>query len=108
MSESKTAVKRWPMDKAAKPQAIEASMQAENLPYYKWANGPGDVYGAHQHVYHKVIYVLEGSITFGLPDSDESISLYPGDRLYLPAGIRHDAVVGTQGVTCLEGHRQVS
>jgi quercetin dioxygenase-like cupin family protein len=94
------------MDRAARPQAIEALMQAEKLPYYKWANGPGDIYGAHQHSYHKVIYVLEGSITFGLPDSGESISLHPGDRLALPAGVRHDAVVGVQGVACLEGHRR--
>lgn len=106
MSESKIAVKRWPRDRAARPQAIEALMQAENLPYYKWSNGPYDVYGTHQHSYHKVIYVLEGSITFGLPDWGESISLDAGDRLDLPAGVRHDAVVGAQGVACLEGHRQ--
>jgi quercetin dioxygenase-like cupin family protein len=107
MSENKITVKRWSMDKAAKPQAIEVLMQAENLPYYKWGNGPGDVYGTHQHSYHKVIYVLEGSITFGLPDSGESILLHPGDRLDLPAGVRHNAVVGAHGVACLEGHRQV-
>lgn len=108
MSENNIAVKRWPVDRTASPRNIEGLMQAENVPYYKWANGPGDVYGAHRHSYHKVIYVLEGSITFGLPDSGESISLRPGDRLDLPAGVRHDAVVGAQGVACLESHRQVS
>jgi hypothetical protein len=28
----------------------------------------------------------------------------PGDRLDLPAGVRHSAIVGPQGVTCLEAH----
>ena len=28
----------------------------------------------------------------------------PGDRLDLPAGTRHDAVVGPDGVRCLEAH----
>ena len=27
-----------------------------------------------------------------------------GDRLDLPAGTRHDALVGPTGVTCLEAH----
>jgi hypothetical protein len=31
--------------------------------------------------------------------------LNPGDRLDLPAGTVHDAVVGPQGVVCLEAHR---
>ena len=34
----------------------------------------------------------------------ESVELATGDRLELPAGTRHDAVVGPAGVTCLEAH----
>ena len=33
-----------------------------------------------------------------------AVDLAPGDRLDLPAGTRHDAVVGPGGVTCLEAH----
>ena len=33
-----------------------------------------------------------------------TIDLEVGDRLDLPAGTRHDAVVGRDGVTCLEAH----
>ncbi|HYO51054.1 MAG TPA: cupin domain-containing protein [Chloroflexia bacterium] len=63
------------------------------------------MYGAHHHTYHKVIYVVQGSIIFGLPDMSEEVALSQGDRLELPAGITHDAVVGPQGVVCLEAHR---
>lgn len=100
------SVKRWPQDQSTEQHSIEALMQTENLHYYKWSNGPGDVYGAHHHSYHKVIYVLRGSITFGLPETGEKIKLSAGDRLDLPAGVQHDAVVGIDGVVCLEGHRQ--
>jgi quercetin dioxygenase-like cupin family protein len=81
-------------------------MMAEGVPYYRWSNGPGDVYPAHDHPYHKVIYVVQGSITFGLPDTDEQITLDTGDRLDLPAGVIHNATVGRLGVVCLEGHRK--
>ena len=69
-----------------------------------WSNGPGDRYGAHEHGYDKVIVVERGSIAFGLPDDGRSVRLEAGDRLELPAGTRHDAVVGSSGVTCLEAH----
>jgi quercetin dioxygenase-like cupin family protein len=72
---------------------------------YQWSNGPHDVYSAHSHSYNKVIYVVRGSITFGLPELGQKLTLKAGDRLDLPAGIVHDAVVGAQGVTCLEAHK---
>jgi quercetin dioxygenase-like cupin family protein len=57
------------------------------------------------HSYTKIIYVVHGSITFGLPDLGQQITLKAGDRLDLPAGTVHDAVVGPQGVVCLEAHK---
>ena len=77
----------------------------ESLQPYPWSNGPFDVYPAHMHSYDKVIYVVGGSITFGLPDLKQQVTLQPGDRLDLPAGTVHDAKVGPQGVVCLEAHR---
>ena len=104
--------------KTAKPEIIcwsdaelpdEALLRSiladEDLHPYVWSNGPGDVYGAHSHTYHKVIYVIRGAITFGLPDSGDKVTLNRGDRLELPAGITHNAVVGHEGVACLEAHR---
>jgi len=77
----------------------------EGMSPYQWSNGPHDVYSAHTHSYNKVIYVVRGSITFGLPELGQKLTLNAGDRLDLPAGTVHDAVVGGQGVVCLEGHK---
>jgi quercetin dioxygenase-like cupin family protein len=79
-------------------------LRAEGLRPSAWSNGPGDRYGAHEHDYDKVIAVERGSIRFGLPAGGGSVELAPGDRLELPAGTRHEAVVGPAGVTCLEAH----
>ena len=76
----------------------------EGLSPYQWSNGPNDVYSAHKHSYDKVIYVVRGSITFGLPEEGQKLLLKAGDRLDLPANTVHDAVVGPQGVVCLEAH----
>ena len=69
-----------------------------------WSNGPFDRYAAHEHGFDKVLVCVSGSIRFGLPDLGGSVDLVPGDRLDLPAGTRHDAVVGSSGITCLEAH----
>ena len=79
-------------------------MANEGLSYYTWSNGSFDVYSAHSHGYDKVIYVIQGSITFGLPELGQSLTLNAGDRLDLPAGVVHNAHVGAEGVICLEGH----
>jgi hypothetical protein len=77
----------------------------EGLSPYSWSNGPHDIYSAHSHSYDKVIYVVQGSITFGLPELEDQLTLSAGDRLDLPANIVHNAVVGPQGVICLEAHK---
>ena len=84
--------------------SLTARLRAEGLEAGRWSNGPGDRYGAHRHDYDKVLVVGSGSIRFGLPDRGESAELGVGDRLELPAGTRHDAVVGPGGVACLEAH----
>ena len=80
-------------------------MADEGLNPYSWSNSPFDVYSAHSHSYNKVIYVVQGSITFGLPELGKQLTLKTGDRLDLPAGVVHDAHVGAQGVVCLEAHK---
>jgi uncharacterized protein YjlB len=79
-------------------------LRAEGLDSSSWSNGPAERYAAHEHGYDKVIVVERGSIAFGLPADRRSIALDAGDRLELPAGTRHDAIVGPSGVTCLEAH----
>ncbi len=79
-------------------------LRAEGWHPSPWSNGPGDDYRAHQHDYDKVLVVAHGSIRFGLPGTDAVVELGVGDRLDLPAGTSHDALVGPDGVTCLEAH----
>ena len=79
-------------------------IRAAGLQPTSWSNGPHDRYAAHDHGYDKVIVVASGSIVFGLADRSEVIELQVGDRLDLPAGTAHDAVVGQDGVSCLEAH----
>ena len=81
-----------------------ARLRAVGLTSGTWRNGPGDAYAAHRHGYDKVIVCVQGSITFGLPGRAGAIPLDAGDRLELPAGVDHDAVVGPAGVVCLEAH----
>lgn len=85
--------------------ALRRLCEEQGLHPYQWSNGPRDTYGAHSHSYAKVIYVVRGSITFGLPEEERKIELKAGDRLDLPAGTIHNAVVGAQGVVCLEAHQ---
>jgi quercetin dioxygenase-like cupin family protein len=72
---------------------------------YSWSNGPHDRYGAHSHPYEKVLYCVDGSITFLLEPEGRSLELAAGDRMVLPAGMVHSAVVGPHGCTCIEGQR---
>ena len=96
---------RWPALDSPSRDDLWRLMTNEGLSPYAWSNGPQDIYSAHEHDYDKVIYVVSGSITFGLPQLERTLTLNPGDRLDLPAGIVHDATVGPDGVVCLEGHK---
>lgn len=101
-----TRVTLWDGSRPPDERALRARFAAQNLEPYAWGNPPGDVYAPHSHPYHKVLMVLRGSITFGLPDEGRYLTLHAGDRLDLPPGVVHDAQVGEQGVTCLEAVRQ--
>ena len=100
------SVQPWPAGEPPTEARIQRIMNDAGLNPYRWSNAPGDVYHAHSHPYHKVIYVVQGSITFGLPGLGRQATLHPGDRLDLPAGVTHDAVVGPEGVLCLDGHKR--
>jgi quercetin dioxygenase-like cupin family protein len=96
---------RWNQPDYPTEAQLRKIYSEEGLNPYVWSNGPGDVYPPHSHSYHKVIYVLQGSITWLLSQNGQEIETYPGDRLDLPSFVQHAARVGSQGVTCLEAHR---
>ncbi|MGO9178306.1 MAG: cupin domain-containing protein [Candidatus Limnocylindrales bacterium] len=81
-----------------------ASLGREGLEASEWGNGPGDRYPAHRHGYDKVLVCVEGGIEFWLRELSRVAALEPGDRLDLPSNTWHEAVVGRDGVRCLEAH----
>ena len=85
--------------------ALMTKLRAEAGGCYSWSNGPGDRYAAHSHNFEKVLYCVDGSITFVLEADAKRLELTPGDRMVLPAGTVHSAIVGSSGCTCIEGHR---
>ena len=84
---------------------LMTKLRAEAHDCYSWSNGPGDRYAAHTHAYEKVLYCVNGSITFVLEAEGRRLELKGGDRMVLPAGTVHSAVVGPGGCSCIEGRR---
>lgn len=84
--------------------AARQRLASDGIEVVAWGNGPDDRYAAHVHDHDKVLVVVAGSIRFLLPATDTELQLATGDRMDLPAGTRHAAVVGPDGVRCLEGH----
>lgn len=84
---------------------LVARLRTEARDVYEWSNAPGDRYGWHSHAYTKILYCLEGSLDFILAPA-ERIHLVAGDRMELPAGTSHSAVVGDRGVACAEGKKE--
>jgi uncharacterized protein YjlB len=100
----KLKITRWDQPTPPTEAELRQIYRQEGLSPYTWSNGPGDIYPAHTHAYHKVLYVMRGSITWELPEIGQQIETFPGDRIDLPSGTLHAARVGPQGVTCLEAH----
>lgn len=98
-------VKRWQGGRPPSREQLEELIRNESPGGSTWSNGPGFQYAAHSHAYTKILYVIEGSIRFDVPELSEHVTLRPGDRMELPAGQVHSAKVGPQGVECLEAHR---
>jgi len=96
---------RWEGEPPDESQ-IRASLAQEGLEPERWSNASGDRHLVHSYDYHKIVCCVEGSIWFTITDErDRTIELEPGDRLEIPPGVRHGAMAGMDGVTCLEAHR---
>ena len=106
MTANAFSVTYWEAASPPTEELLLRIMKGQGLNPYSWSNGPHDAYSAHKHGYNKVIYVVKGSITFGLPLLKKQVTLRAGDRLEIPAGTVHDAHVGVNGVVCLEGRKE--
>jgi len=102
---------RWSAATPPREEELLSRMRQQGLAPYRWSNGPGDTYALHSHTYEKVLYCVQGSLCFVLPDQraeEQQIELTPGDCLILPPDVRHSAIVGSLGVVCLEATRPAS
>ena len=86
---------------------VEARLLKEADHCYQWSNGPGFEYETHSHPYRKILYVERGAIIF-TPAGGQPIAMTAGDRMDLPAGTPHGAIVGPDGVTCWEGRAKTA
>jgi quercetin dioxygenase-like cupin family protein len=78
---------------------------AENCPHpRRWTGVPSEVYPWHGHGYHKILFVVSGSITFE-DEERKTYRLTPGDRLDIEPGTLHSATAGPEGVECMESYR---
>ena len=93
----------WSASEPPSEARVRERYAAEGLHPYAWSNTAHDRYPVHEHPYHKVLYCVAGSIRFLVAGTP--CDLAPGDRLDLPPRTPHAAVVGPEGVTCLEAHR---
>jgi quercetin dioxygenase-like cupin family protein len=97
---------RWRGGQHPTYQAITQKIQQEGMRPYTWSNGPNFRYAARSHGYGKVLYCVEGSVEVFLPDLNQTIVLKPGDRMELPRGVRHAAIIGPKGAQCVEAIKQ--
>jgi len=102
---------RWQDKTLPTERELREQMQREGLSPYTWSNGPNYTYAAHTHGYEKVLYCVQGSIRFVLPEQVNAdgnpnfVDLNSGDGMLLPPHTLHSAIVGPHGVTCLEASR---
>lgn len=102
MQQDAVRVIRWTGGHHPTLSVITRQMQKEGLRPYVWDNTPNYRYAVRTHGYHKVMYVVEGNIEVTLPDSNQRVRLRAGDRVEIPAGVRHGAIIGSSGAKCVE------
>ncbi len=93
---------RWSGGQHPTLSNITRQMQKEGLRPYVWDNAPNHRYAVRSHGYHKVMYIVEGILEITLPDSNQRVKLRAGDRVEIPAGVRHGAIIGSSGAKCVE------
>jgi cupin superfamily acireductone dioxygenase involved in methionine salvage len=81
-------------------EEIKQAFADEGLSPHSWSNSACYFYQEHSHDYDKVLYCVQGGVTFHLKDGD--VVLHPGERIDIPAGTAHSATVGPDGVECME------
>lgn len=67
---------------------------------FDWHDNPGTKYAEHAHRGKVSFYVLRGAVTFS---GDIEITVSAGERFDVPMGIKHSAIVGSDGCDWVVG-----
>ncbi|MBC7812820.1 MAG: cupin domain-containing protein [Burkholderiales bacterium] len=102
IDQSVVRVVRWTGGQHPTLSGITRDMKKQGLRPFMWDNAPNHRYAVRSHGYDKVLYVIEGNLEITLPDSNQRMRLRSGDRIDIPAGVRHGTIVGSSGVKCVE------
>ena len=95
-------VTRWHGGQHPTSSIITQMMHKEGLRPYRWNNSPNTRYAIRSHNYDKVLYVVSGSLELTLPDTNQRTRMGSGDRIDIPAGVRHGKHIGSAGAACIE------
>jgi len=93
----------WTEETPPREADLARRLAAEGFDALRWSDPPGAEYPPHRHDQDESLWLLRGSMTFGV--AGERYPLGPGDRLMLPAGTVHTAVAGSDGAAYLIGRR---
>jgi quercetin dioxygenase-like cupin family protein len=106
MTTHSLSILRWEKPTPPTEQEAEARLHQEGYEVFKWHDVPGAEYPDHQHHCDECLWILAGTMT--LESKDQTFTLQPGDRLFLPKDLPHRAIVPTDpsGVTYLVGQKR--
>lgn len=97
-------VTKWYEDGKPSEKDVISKLEEEGFKTSTWSNDPGTTKDPETSDSDRIICVVDGMVRFTLPDSgEEYIDVMPGDRLELPAGVKHGMMVGPAGVKAVEG-----
>ncbi|MEO2068642.1 MAG: cupin domain-containing protein [Desulfurobacteriaceae bacterium] len=84
-----------------KDEVLKILKKEEYTNLFVWYDPPNTTYDWHTHPFDEVRWIIDGEITIGT--EREVVTLYPGDKMNVPAGTRHFAKVGNEGVVYICG-----
>jgi quercetin dioxygenase-like cupin family protein len=93
----------WAKEQPPSEAELRHRLISEGLDPRTWSAASGDREPVHSHEFPMTVYCVEGSAWVTIVDDhNRTIELEPGDRLDIPPGVRHAAMAGLDGATCLE------
>lgn len=98
-------VKKYEGNLPVDARALRREMERDDYSVFEWSDRPGTVYGMHEHSDDQSHCIVSGQLELTV-DGFGTFVLSPGDRDFMPAGIRHSArVIGDGPVVYLIGSR---